>query len=586
MAQKIDSEKMVLNEIFQMWFRIPEYQRAYVWDEDQVRELLEDTFEESEQHPDSQYFLGTLVLNCNHKSSQAQESKTSVEYEEYDVLDGQQRLTTLYILWIVIRDLAIQQKNDQLANSCKKKIFQRENPYENIPERMRLVFDIRSEVAKFINYYAQTEGSTTKDAESFPKIRDDERRNVSIRNMAGAFHEVREFLLAHQDSLKQYATFMFMHVLLIYVSSENLQDAFQMFTVLNNRGVKLSNCDILKAENLKEVYDIKQRQQYASEWEEMESFFADNFDNFLSQIRMILMKKRQLYNLLKEFDEGIYAGKVYNRATKEYETQEPLLKRGSDTFEYIDKYFEYYKEIFDTNYSSDKIAIQNLLTLMKTLYSDFWMAPVLDYYRKFRYEKFYEFLCKLDAKFSADIITSESPTQRVENMNAVLQMIDKCDTPDDLLASQVFDFSAEDLLAALNSNIYSKKHAKYVMLKIDLLYHGNTEPFRVPTTVSIEHILPQNPRAESQWARDFTEEERYEWTNKLGNLMLLSRRKNSSLSNLDYADKSKRYFEKNIELFSNSVNIYQKHKTWTLKDLTDNHAEIMRRLKESYGIKE
>ncbi|MDD7055327.1 MAG: DUF262 domain-containing protein [Selenomonadaceae bacterium] len=81
MAQKIDSEKMVLNEIFQMWFRIPEYQRAYVWDEDQVRELLEDTFEESEQHPDSQYFLGTLVLNCNHKSSQAQESKTSVEYE-------------------------------------------------------------------------------------------------------------------------------------------------------------------------------------------------------------------------------------------------------------------------------------------------------------------------------------------------------------------------------------------------------------------------------------------------------------------------------------------------------------------------
>ena len=67
--------------------------------------------------------------------------------------------------------------------------------------------------------------------------------------------------------------------------------------------------------------------------------------------------------------------------------------------------------------------------------------------------------------------------------------------------------------------------------------------------------------------------------------MLLSRRKNSSLSNLDYADKAKRYFDKNIELFSNSVNIYQKHKTWTLKDLTDNHEEIMRRLKESYGIK-
>ena len=585
MAQKIDSEKMILDEIFQMWFRIPEYQRAYVWDEDKVRELLEDTFEESEKHQDSQYFLGTLVLNRNRKSAQTQGSQTSVEYDEYDVLDGQQRLTTLYILWMVIRDLAIQQKNDLLVETCKEKIFQRENPYKNIPERMRLVFGIRSEVAKFIDHYAQVDGSTTEDAELFPKIRDDEHRNVSIRNMAGAFHEVQAFLQKHLDSLNQYATFMFMHVLLIYVSSENLQDAFQMFTVLNNRGVKLSNCDILKAENLKEIHDERQQQQYAREWEDMESYFAEDFDKFLSQIRMILMKKRQLYNLLKEFDDGIYAGRVYNRATKEYEFQTPLLKRGSDTFEYVNKYFEYYKEIFDTNYSGDRIAIQNLLNLMKTLYSDFWIAPVLDYYRKFGYEESDAFLRQLDARFSADIITGESPTQRVENMNAVLQMIDKSGTPADLFASAVFDFSAADLLAALGSNIYSKKHAKYIMLKIDLLYHGNTELFSVPATVSIEHILPQNPRPDSQWAKDFTEEERDEWTNKLGNLMLLSRRKNSSLSNLDYADKAKRYFDKNIELFSNSVNIYQKHKTWTLKELTDNHEEIMRRLKESYGIK-
>lgn len=57
----------MIQEIFELWYRIPEYQRPYVWESDQVKELLEDTFEAYHSNPDAQYFLGFMVLKINEK---------------------------------------------------------------------------------------------------------------------------------------------------------------------------------------------------------------------------------------------------------------------------------------------------------------------------------------------------------------------------------------------------------------------------------------------------------------------------------------------------------------------------------------
>ena len=58
-------------------------------------------------------------------------------------------------------------------------------------------------------------------------------------------------------------------------------------------------------------------------------------------------------------------------------------------------------------------------------------------------------------------------------------------------------------------------------------------------TISVEHVLPQNPSENSQWRKDFTDEERDLWTHRVANLVLISKRKNSKLSNLDYEEKKK-----------------------------------------------
>ena len=106
----------------------------------------------------------------------------------------------------------------------------------------------------------------------------------------------------------------------------------------------------------------------------------------------------------------------------------------------------------------------------------------------------------------------------------------------------------------------------------------------MPETISIEHILPQNPDNGSQWSKNFTDKDRENWTNKLGNLVLISRRKNSAQGNKEYGDKKDKYFKNNVELFSNSVRIYNQYSTWALADLTKNHHEVLFIIKKGSGI--
>ena len=121
-----------------------------------------------------------------------------------------------------------------------------------------------------------------------------------------------------------------------------------------------------------------------------------------------------------------------------------------------------------------------------------------------------------------------------------------------------------------------------LVITLDLLYQGNTTPFIPHAVASIEHILPQNPTADSQWCVDFSTKDREEWTDKLGNLVLISRRKNTAQGNLDYAKKKEKYFKKNIEVFPNSIRVYQTYSTWKLEDLEKNHEEVINKLLGAY----
>lgn len=578
MTQKIESDRLLVKDIFQKWYRVPEYQRPYVWGTDQVTELLDDIYQAQQNNDESQYFIGSMVLQ------KKETVNDGLKYTEYDLLDGQQRLTTLLLLTAVVRDLT-PPTNEVRKNSCRETIFQISNPDDNIPERLRIVFDIRDKVKDFINNYIKQDGGTNGEGE-LKRINEKKEEDISIKNMANAILVIRDYF-QNGKSLDKFFRYLRSNVLMIYVATEELEDAFRLFTVMNSRGIKLRNSDILKAENLSKVKNDTERIKYAKKWERIEEYFGDDFDNYLSHLRTILVKTKADFSLLKEYEDNIYSPKEYDRNNKTYTPKTPLLKKGKDSFDFIEKYFEYYKILFDDdNYSlTNSFEIYNIINLMRQgLEADYWMAALLRYYDKFKTNKLLDFLKALDNKFSSDWIVGLSPTARIESINSIIKKIDEAKDNNEVINSDVFLINKIDLTRVINGSIYGRRYARYLLLKIDLVFHGYTTKFSPPDTISIEHILPQTPDLSSQWIKDFTEDDRNKWTDRFGNLVLLSRRKNTSQSNLDYDKKKEKYFKNNVELFSNSVRIYQSYNTWKLDDLKKNHKDVIIKLLNEYGI--
>ena len=92
--------------------------------------------------------------------------------------------------------------------------------------------------------------------------------------------------------------------------------------------------------------------------------------------------------------------------------------------------------------------------------------------------------------------------------------------------------------------------------------------------ISREHVLPQNPLKKSHWRRDFTEEQRKLWTNKLSNLVLISNKKNVKLANLDFKKKKEEYLKNRMYVFNSSKIFLDKSSKWDETNLR-NRQNIM-----------
>lgn len=144
-----------------------------------------------------------------------------------------------------------------------------------------------------------------------------------------------------------------------------------------------------------------------------------------------------------------------------------------------------------------------------------------------------------------------------------------------MLSSEFFKYDTTRFFQTLdNDGVYSRRFARYLLFKLDVLFAGPDTRLQVPATMSVEHILPQNPDSASQWVKDFTEEEREIWTHRIGNLVLISRRKNSAQGRRDFAEKKQKYFKNNVEVFPNSVRVMQKDK-WNLDTLKSHHQKVI-----------
>lgn len=553
----IDANKEILQKIFSenFWFVIPEYQRSYVWQEDNVTELAEDLFFAFENKSDSDYFLGSLVLK-----------RLTSSFPEYEVLDGQQRLTTFFIMMAVLRDLI---PNEKAKRTIHKKIYQEEDLLENVPARMRITYKIRDKVEDFINVFIIQKDGTNKIGELSQYKESD---NLSLMNMANAIIVLRNYFIEKQEhmELQQFVRFIFNKALFIYVSTDNTEDAFRLFTILNNRGIPLTNADILKSQNIGALKDDKEVVKYARIWEDIEGKHGEEFDRFLQFIRTILVQEKARTNLLEEFNEKIYYLKSPSKSR---------LKTGKETFELINKYNDIFEEIIDLQSDTLSNEFKNLITVMKIgLRSDDWIPPILHYYAKFSSNKIDIFLKRLEYKFTGDWVCGITPTSRLEAMNNILKAIDNTDANNlnrMLDNKELFKIDEIDFKDNIEGNLYGKQYCRYLLLKIECLLSDNTVHLSGYKYITVEHVLPQNPKAKSQWRNDFNNDERLEWTNKLANLVLISQKKNSALSNLDFEEKKSIYLKKRIDAFHANKIFIEKNKKWTPATLEKRQKELV-----------
>jgi len=576
MPNKIDSDKIFINKVFEWWYRVPDYQRPYVWGTDQVTDLLDDVTQWMYARPDSEYFLGSIVLQERHNNG----------ITEFDLLDGQQRLSTCLMIYAVGRDLA---SDNRLVEHCRDVVFQQEDPYRDIPERLRIIYDIRDDVRDFVLRFIKPNGGTNDDVGLQEATN---ARDLSVRNMANAVIQIRSFFQQTEaPKVEDFFKFFGNKVLMVYVSSPNLDDAFRMFTVLNDRGMKLRGSDILKTTNLRALRENKAEEteirRWAKYWEELEGELADDFDVFLSHIRSVLVKDKARLSLLQEFEDNIYNPRAFDRQTKTYTKKTALLKPGKDTFLLVDRYYKHYQQILSgNNYAiSNSWQFDNLITLMsETGLADFWLPPLLRYREVFGDRRILDFLHRLENKFCGDWITSQTPTDRISAMNKVTSAIDDINSLSDknldekialVLASSVFDFDKARFKHILETeDIYGRRYARYLLFKIDVLLASPDTRLQVPTQMSVEHILPQTPDSSSQWCKDFSVDDRQIWTDRMGNLVLISRRKNSSQGRLDFKNKKEKYFKSNVEIFPNSMRAMQ-CEVWNMETLLKSHQNVI-----------
>lgn len=591
----LDTGKKYIKDIFasDCFYSIPEYQRPYVWGEDQVAVLLDDLSGAMDRDHKKEYFIGCMIWN----TKKAKDG--DLEYVCQDILDGQQRFITLLLLQAVIRDLSDDQ---DLRNKVNERMRQKEDPFDGIPERNRIVFEIRED-SVFLEEYVLTEGGTNRE-EELQQIESDNNQEMSVRNMAGAIRIMHEWWQSKADSqenfqkyLRSFYTYLSGQVLTLYLATpDNLDDAYNLFTVLNSRGLQLQVGDILRAQNLRVIDDAKKRKAFAKDWSSYETSVDlpyRSFDEFLWALVFIRMKYRS--------DDNKSLNTAFNFMYKR-----GMLEKGAGTFEFVGSYVEHYRHLFSVGDVNPEAGLlfHNLSYILTATFGSSYVTPLLHYRECFGEHKIVDFLLKIDNLFSASWLTGKRNLQSrifiiLRKMEELAKNYDnKKQAAEALLQNEVLEYGYQDENAstAINMNelfqlfdeepwgSYSGSRinkTRYLLLKLDLLSsHLNTQLSFDRASSSVEHLLPQKP-GQASW-NGLNPEEHQKWVHRLGNIILVDRKKNASLSNSVFAQKKEKY-KGSIENRANTNYVFMTYSDWNVAILKENHDRVLDALKQYYN---
>lgn len=490
-------------------FSIPPYQRPYAWERDQAAELLADltaAWADGSGNA-APYFLGSLVLIKHPQRPEA------------DVVDGQQRLTTLTILLAVLRDLT------PAAGSAHKLICQVGDVLLGTRDSYRL--RLRERDATFFEEKIQHAGATA----ALPDWRALKDSQARIVENAGVF---RDELEGWTDAKRlSFATYLVQQCYLVVVAASDQDAAFRIFSVLNSRGLDLTPADILKAEIIGAVASVSAREECNEKWEQLEAELGRaRFAELFGHIRTIHRKQKMKETLVAEFRQYVPA-----RADPVGFIEKQLLPYGDAFEQIITRRFESHKNAGEIN---------ALLEHMGRVDNFDWQPVAIEALARRRDNPDFllRFMADLERLAYGLLLLRADTNHRLRRYGQVLEAMQG--GMDLLLPDAALQLTPDEksgILAALDGDIYGVTRIRLpLLLRLDAMLSSGGATHD-PPLISVEHVLPQAVPPGSQWECDFPDaEERARWVHRLANLVLLTHRKNSQASNADFAVKKERYF--------------------------------------------
>ena len=527
MAKTLEAHDKLIREIFEgsYHFEIPDYQRPYAWKTDQAGELFDDLVAAMQDARAagvaSQYFLGSIVLIKSDRDLKSM------------VVDGQQRLTTLTMLFAVLRSAWTSANYPQGVKSVTPFLY--EEGDEMLGKDTGYRFTAREEDAAFFREYIQEPCGIDRLVNSTSKLEDSQLR----------YRENATLLLAKTNALTpddRNALWKFLanDCSLVVISTPDLDAAYRIFSVLNNRGLELAAIDIIKAAVLGSIRNTAgeaQSRSYAKEWSRIESTLGrDAFDELLGHIRTIYTQKKPRATVVKEFQTHVL----------EYKTPIALIDK------VVKPYAEVWDFIRDASFQATEMAetVNEYLSWLNRVDFKDWVPPALVYFKRFREQP------KLLAEFSQALerltyfllVTKAGVNERIEAYAALTKEIGGLafeGDPSALAALALTDSQKREFRAALDGDIYQRlpKARMALLLRLEALVSDGSKKQSFDQ-VSVEHVLPQMPPAGSEWLKWFPDrEDRDTWTHRLANLVPLHLRKNPAASNFDFGTKKDVYFK-------------------------------------------
>ncbi len=555
---KIDSYEWYLKNTLkeELYYQIPIYQRPYQWTEKNCEKLLDDLFEDYEKDRESDYFCGSLVLVKSDPNSKT---------ETYDIVDGQQRLSTFILLAKVLADLY----NDCLLDPKHLERLQ-EGWKDRHTERKRLSFNTigsnaEDDFAYALEHFNDSQASKNKIIENNYL-----KNAICLKN----YLEKKEI-----ENINAFIKWLYLKVTFIKTTCPNISMALRIFSVLNARGLPLHAIDVFKAELLKKLAKEKDQEEFVSRWNALSQKCSDNdlkietlFSWYLTYLNPVTSKEKMEKELVTWFN-------ILNKPPLEY------LKG-------VEDFYNAYCEILEMQ---DRHA-----HLLSYLASDFWRVilctSILHHYSPQDIEALKELLVKF---YYQNWVAEQKEPKKQTNCNIIKALKEKKSVED--IASIVKKYLDENKITQnfrekLKDDHLYEKHKKAsknswlrpILILVEYSISDDPKPKRIEKNdFHVEHILPQNPDPSSQWVKDFSEEERELYTHSLANLTLLGGTKNAQASNLDFKDKQKIYMGEEIKLnkkkpfkvmtcYKMTIDIAHKYTEWTPKSLEKRKEELIK----------